>query len=85
MLGSRMRLCSLSWMVDKCWCIRRYEYGNYMRVLYLAALQQREDSALMRHELAYILGQMQNRKACDVLSKILRDESDDVLVRHEVS
>jgi deoxyhypusine monooxygenase len=56
-----------------------------MRVLYLAALQQREDSALMRHELAYILGQMQNRKACDVLSKILRDESDDVLVRHEVS
>jgi deoxyhypusine monooxygenase len=38
----------------------------------------------MRHELAYILGQMQNRKACEVLSKILRDESDDVLVRHEV-
>lgn len=47
------------------------------------ALQQREDSELMRHELAYILGQMQNPIACKVLSSILEDENDDILVRHE--
>jgi deoxyhypusine monooxygenase len=46
-------------------------------------LRQREDGALMRHELAYILGQIQNRLACSTLSQILDDENDDVLVRHE--
>lgn len=43
----------------------------------------REDGALMRHELAYILGQMRNRDACPFLTSILEDESDDILVRHE--
>jgi deoxyhypusine monooxygenase len=47
------------------------------------ALQIREDGALMRHELAYILGQMQHPESCEVLASILEDESDDVLVRHE--
>ena len=49
----------------------------------LDALKQKEDSALMRHELAYILGQMQNPIACNILSSILEDEDDDVIVRHE--
>jgi deoxyhypusine monooxygenase len=49
----------------------------------IKALQIREDSALMRHELAYILGQMQNSTACKFLSEILEDETDDLLVRHE--
>jgi deoxyhypusine monooxygenase len=43
----------------------------------------REDGALMRHELAYILGQMRSRDACPVLTAVLEDESDDILVRHE--
>jgi deoxyhypusine monooxygenase len=47
------------------------------------ALMMREDGALMRHELAYILGQMRNRDACPFLTSILEDESDDILVRHE--
>lgn len=37
----------------------------------------------MRHELAYILGQMQNPAACDVLVAVLDDETEDLLVRHE--
>ena len=49
----------------------------------LEAILQKEDTALMRHELGYILGQFQNTKACATLSQILDDESDDVLVRHE--
>ena len=47
------------------------------------ALKQRQDGELMRHELAYILGQMQNSIACDTLIGVLEDENDDVLVRHE--
>lgn len=47
------------------------------------ALLLREDGALMRHELAYILGQMRNHDACPILTSVLEDESDDILVRHE--
>lgn len=49
------------------------------------ALLQRKDSELMRHELAYILGQMQNEQACPVLTKIVQDVDDDILVRHEAA
>ena len=42
-----------------------------------------KDSSLMRHELAYILGQMQYRHVCSTLIRILEDESEDLLVRHE--
>lgn len=49
----------------------------------LEALQQKKDSSLMRHELAYILGQMGSITACSALANILQDEGDDVLVRHE--
>ena len=47
------------------------------------ALQVREDSSLMRHELAYILGQMQFDTVCPILERILDDESEDLIVRHE--
>jgi deoxyhypusine monooxygenase len=47
------------------------------------ALRNKADSALMRHELAYILGQIQNPTVCPLLEAILKDENDDVLVRHE--
>eukprot|EP01033_Poteriospumella_lacustris_P004071 gene4070-2905_t len=47
------------------------------------ALANKLDTPLMRHELAYILGQIQNPIVCPMLSAILRDETDDVLVRHE--
>jgi deoxyhypusine monooxygenase len=45
----------------------------------------RSDSSLMRHELAYILGQMQHAELCPDLISILEDESDDILVRHEAA
>jgi deoxyhypusine monooxygenase len=49
----------------------------------IEAIKQRKDSSLMRHELAYILGQIGSTKSCDTLSKILIDETEDLLVRHE--
>jgi len=47
------------------------------------ALRQRKDSSLMRHELAYILGQMQHNEAISTLTSTLQDETEDLLVRHE--
>ena len=49
------------------------------------ALLLKNDSSLMRHELAYILGQMQFEESCNILSEILSDENDDCLVRHEAA
>ncbi len=49
------------------------------------AVLQKEDSELMRHELAYILGQMQNTEACPVLERILEDADENTLVRHEAA
>ena len=39
--------------------------------------------SLMRHEFAYVLGQLRDDRACDTLEAILQAESDCVMVRHE--
>ncbi|EPQ54583.1 ARM repeat-containing protein [Gloeophyllum trabeum ATCC 11539] len=45
----------------------------------------RDDSALLKHELAYCLGQMKNTKALPILESVLSDESEDPMVRHEAA
>jgi len=42
-------------------------------------------SALLRHELAYVLGQMQNNHALPTLIERLEDEDEHVMVRHEAA
>jgi len=42
-------------------------------------------SALLRHELAYVLGQMQNPRALPTLWQRLEDEAEHVMVRHEAA
>lgn len=42
-------------------------------------------SALLRHEVAYVLGQLQNKKASDALSQVLRDVNEHPMVRHEAA
>ena len=42
-------------------------------------------SALLRHEVAYVLGQMQNEVAIPTLIQVLIDESEHVMVRHEAA
>ncbi|XP_017493884.1 PREDICTED: deoxyhypusine hydroxylase [Rhagoletis zephyria] len=42
-----------------------------------------DDSALLKHELAYCLGQMQDRKAINILTKVLADTTQEPMVRHE--
>lgn len=42
-----------------------------------------DTSALLKHELAYCLGQMQDKYALDTLSRVLSDCSQEPMVRHE--
>ncbi|XP_077463607.1 deoxyhypusine hydroxylase-like [Stigmatopora argus] len=42
-----------------------------------------DDSALLKHELAYCLGQMQDTRAIPVLGAVLADTRQDPMVRHE--
>jgi deoxyhypusine monooxygenase len=43
------------------------------------------DSALLRHEIAYVLGQMQNEVAIPKLVEVLSNEMEHVMVRHEAA
>ncbi|XP_020298788.1 deoxyhypusine hydroxylase [Pseudomyrmex gracilis] len=42
-----------------------------------------DSSALLKHELAYCLGQMQDPAAIDILTSVLEDLSQEPMVRHE--
>ncbi len=44
-----------------------------------------DPSALLRHEIAYVMGQMQDPHAIDVLSRVLADADEHVMVRHEAA
>ena len=43
------------------------------------------DSALLQHEIAYVMGQMQDSHAIPYLTERLRDMDEDVMVRHEAA
>lgn len=43
-----------------------------------------DPSALLKHELAYVLGQINDPSAIPILSNILADKEEDPMVRHEV-
>ncbi|KAF4529303.1 hypothetical protein B566_EDAN011397 [Ephemera danica] len=44
-----------------------------------------DDSALLKHELAYCLGQMQDPEAIPILESVLRDVNQEPMVRHEAA
>ena len=41
--------------------------------------------SLMRHEFAYIMGQLRDERCCETLESVLKNDADDVMVRHEAS
>ncbi|MDP6869715.1 MAG: HEAT repeat domain-containing protein [Candidatus Poseidoniaceae archaeon] len=45
----------------------------------------RSNSALLRHEIAYVLGQMQDKLAIPTLIERLSDVSEHIMVRHEAA
>lgn len=42
-----------------------------------------DESALLKHELAYCLGQMQDESAIPILETVLKDTNQEPMVRHE--
>lgn len=44
-----------------------------------------DPSALMRHEVAYVLGQMRSTQSLPTLTKVLQNAAEDVIVRHEAA
>jgi len=42
-------------------------------------------SALFKHEIAFVLGQMMNENAVDTLIEVLKNESEHEMVRHEAA
>lgn len=42
-----------------------------------------DSSALLKHELAYCLGQMEDARAIPSLTQVLKDKQQEVMVRHE--
>ncbi|PWN48528.1 Deoxyhypusine hydroxylase [Violaceomyces palustris] len=44
-----------------------------------------DDSALLKHELAYVLGQLEDVRALPVLRSVLSDLGQEVMVRHEAA
>ncbi|CAH0719505.1 unnamed protein product, partial [Brenthis ino] len=43
----------------------------------------KDESVLLKHELAYCLGQMQDKRAIPILRNVLEDKNQDPIVRHE--
>jgi deoxyhypusine monooxygenase len=44
-----------------------------------------DESALFKHEVAFVLGQMQRNEAAPRLRAVLRDKSENIMVRHEAA
>jgi deoxyhypusine monooxygenase len=44
-----------------------------------------DESVLLKHELAYCLGQMQHPQAIPILTAILKNEQENPIVRHEAA
>lgn len=50
-----------------------------------AGLADKRHGSLMRHEYAYVMGQMQDERCCEVLEKVLLQDDDCSMVRHEAA
>eukprot|EP00979_Chaetoceros_neogracilis_P015996 scaffold6819_cov256-Chaetoceros_neogracile.AAC.10 len=46
-------------------------------------LLNREHGSLLRHEFAYVMGQLRDERCCPYIERVLLDASDCIMVRHE--
>lgn len=56
--------------------------ANCYKVL---SLGLKDDSALFRHEIAYVFGQLQNEQTIQVLTEVLEKSDENPMVRHEAA
>ena len=59
--------------------------GGAEAVEALTAALHTSNSALLKHEVAYVLGQMQDGHAVETLSAVLGDGRENAMVRHEAA
>jgi deoxyhypusine monooxygenase len=57
---------------------------DVVKALASGLLDERQGS-LMRHEFAYVMGQIRDKRCCDTLEKVLAKEDDCIMVRHEAA
>uniref|UniRef100_A0A7S2RIA9 Deoxyhypusine hydroxylase n=1 Tax=Eucampia antarctica TaxID=49252 RepID=A0A7S2RIA9_9STRA len=48
-----------------------------------SGLKEIGHGSLLRHEFAYVMGQLRDERCCDYLEQVLSDNSDCIMVRHE--
>lgn len=63
--------------------IYKEEVDEIIRILCFAL--KNNDSVLLRHEIAYVLGQISHEECNDILINLLKDEEEHVMVRHEAA
>lgn len=61
------------------------EDANEIVELLCQQVFEEDHGSLLRHEFAYVLGQMQTAMACQALHKLLEASNDCVMVRHEAA
>lgn len=57
---------------------------SFLLIINIVYTALKDDSELLKHELAYCLGQIGNPKANTILSEVLEDLNEHEMVRHEV-
>lgn len=64
-----------------------FSLRNIISPLSIACISEgfSDSSALLKHELAYCLGQMQDKRAIPLLVKVLEDTKQEPIVRHEAA
>ncbi|SNX81632.1 probable Deoxyhypusine hydroxylase [Melanopsichium pennsylvanicum] len=59
--------------------------AHMQRAISVISTAFEDDSALLKHELAYVLGQLQDARALPTLKRVLEDLAQDAMVRHEAA
>ena len=63
--------------------LRNYDAARFPEAVDALLTGFADPSALLRHEIAFVLGQMQAERAVPTLIQVLDDESENSMVRHE--
>ncbi|KYR00293.1 PBS lyase HEAT-like repeat-containing protein [Tieghemostelium lacteum] len=61
------------------------DMGDEKSVLALCESFLEPSSSLLKHEVAFVLGQIQHKSAIEPLKKVLLDENENAMVRHEAA
>lgn len=76
---------SIAYRSRMLWYLRALPKEQHAQVVQVLAKGLGSKSALLRHELCYVMGQMGSIMALPVLNAVLADTNENCMVRHEVT